>query len=242
VETQALAGILWYNNDETVAFPEVLLESGTADYPVDLDDCRVVARDIRGVSSGWSTVVFDEVARSLSEGLYVIFRFPEGSEYTAIGTGGGAAMGYSTNGAGYTGWISADGEDWIAFAGAARFSVEPVYVDASEATIVMLGRSSREGQDGLPRRTELYRPTPNPSNPGTTIEFNLESQEKIELCIYNIRGIKVRVLVDEVVDRGGHTVFWDGRDGNGRNVASGVYVARMKVPTATMTQKLLLLR
>lgn len=241
-EDQALAGLSWYNNDEMVVYPEVLLESGTQDYPVGLDDCRTVALSVQGISSGWSTVVFDDVARSLSEGLYVLIRFPEGSEYTDIGTGGGAALGYSVAGDGYTGWISVDGEDWIAIAGEVGFSVEPLYVDASEATIVMLGRSARGHSDGLPGQTRLNRPAPNPSNPGTTIEYSLVSQEIVELCIHDIRGMKIRTLVNGVANRGDHSVYWDGRDDGGRAVASGVYFARLSAKNKTMTQKLVLIR
>lgn len=241
-ENQALAGLVWYNNDEMVVYPEILLESGSPDYPVNLDDCQVVAQDVHGLSSGWSTVTFDEVARSLSGGLYVLFRFPEGSEYTADGAGGGAAFGYSVSGDGLSGWISAEGEDWIAFTEPFGFAVEPVYVDASEATITMLGRQAPEIAIQRADLTQLHSPVPNPSNPGTSIRFSLACDGSAELGVYDIRGRCIRVLVDEFLEGGDHDVYWDGCDRSGRSVASGVYFARLSAGGSTMNQKLMIIR
>lgn len=241
-DDKALAGIVWYNNDELSVFPEILLESGTPNDPVDFLDCRVVAVDVQGESSGWSTVEFDEVAGCLSEGLYVLFRFPEGSEYIAEGYGGGAALGYSSSGEGCTGWISAEGDDWISFIGNFGFAVEPIFVDASEATIVMQGISGRNRDLRKGHQTTLFSPAPNPSNPGTFIRFSVASPGPIKLRIYDIRGRQVRTLVDEVVTAGMQETYWDGRDLEGRGLASGVYFARLETSSGAQTQKLLLLR
>jgi hypothetical protein len=137
-----------------------------------------------------------------------LFRFPEGSEYTADGSGGGAALGYSVSGDGLSGWISAEGEDWIAFTGSFGFAVEPIYVDASEATITMLGRGTPEIAIARSRSTELFTPRPNPSNPGTTIRFSLAEDGRARLGVYDIRGRCVRVLIEEFIGGGDHELYW----------------------------------
>jgi flagellar hook assembly protein FlgD len=45
--------------------------------------------------------------------------------------------------------------------------------------------------------------------------------------VYSVAGREVKVLVDGEVGPGYHEVAWDGRDGNGVSVASGVYFVRM---------------
>jgi len=114
-EGKALSGFLWYNNDGNAVFPEILLESGTPNTPVTLTNAQLMAENVQGVSQGWSEMWLDEPVACLSEGLYLLFRFPTGSEYTADGAGGGAALGYQVGGGRYPGWISADGQDWVAF-------------------------------------------------------------------------------------------------------------------------------
>jgi len=79
--------------------------------------------------------------------------------------------------------------------------------------------------------------TPNPFNPTTTISFNLPQSELVNLTIYNLMGQKVTTLLDRPLGAGEHSVAW-----NGSNVASGVYFYVLDVGTATMTQKMLLLK
>ena len=43
------------------------------------------------------------------------------------------------------------------------------------------------------------------------------------LSIHNILGQRVRILVDQTIPAGEHSVNWNGRDHSGSDVASGVY-------------------
>jgi len=49
-EDQALSGFTWFNNDGNTVYPEILMESGTSNSPVVLDEARIVAEDFQGVS------------------------------------------------------------------------------------------------------------------------------------------------------------------------------------------------
>jgi len=106
----------------------------------------------------------------------------------------------------------------------------------------MQGRSARGQESGLRRQTELYLPAPNPTNPGTTIRFSLADGGMTELCVYDVRGMRVRTLVSETIEPGTHEAYWDGKDDTGRGVASGTYIARLSTKSATKTQKLVLIQ
>jgi flagellar hook assembly protein FlgD len=85
---------------------------------------------------------------------------------------------------------------------------------------------------------------PNPFNPETTISFlTAEDAENAELVIYNIKGQKVKTLVNEVLPAGEHSVVWDGKNTNNKAVASGIYFYNLKVGKKSIaTRKCLLLK
>lgn len=62
------------------------------------------------------------------------------------------------------------------------------------------------------------------------------------LTIYNLLGQRVATLVKGQQEAGPHTLVWDGRDGQGKKLASGVYFYRLQASAQVQTRKLLLLR
>jgi len=83
---------------------------------------------------------------------------------------------------------------------------------------------------------------PNPFNPRTTIEFSLAAPMRVKLCVYDIAGRRVRVLLDETLEVGLHTKHWDGFDDCGRAAASGVYTVRLESAAAIDQKKVMLVR
>ena len=84
---------------------------------------------------------------------------------------------------------------------------------------------------------------PNPFNPTTKISYQLPADSEVELIIYNIKGQKVKTLVDEVLPAGEHSIIWDGRDYNGNRVGSGIYLYKLNVNGKTeAVRKCLLLK
>ena len=65
------------------------------------------------------------------------------------------------------------------------------------------------------------RAMPNPFNPGTVISFELPQAGPVNLSIHDIKGHLVRRLLDERLEAGSREVPWNGRDDQGKNVASG---------------------
>jgi hypothetical protein len=89
-----------------------------------------------------------------------------------------------------------------------------------------------------------YRLTnyPNPFNPITTISYSVTQPTHVELTVYNIKGQKVKTLVNERKEAGEHLVVWDGSDRDNRPVASGVYFYQLSTGTKNMKKKMLLLK
>jgi Secretion system C-terminal sorting domain len=90
----------------------------------------------------------------------------------------------------------------------------------------------------------LHRNFPNPFNPDTAISFMLESEGKVKLSIYDIKGRKVTTLLDNVLIAEDHLtkVVWNGTNSNGENVSSGIYFYKLFDGTKTETRRMLLLK
>jgi hypothetical protein len=94
-----------------------------------------------------------------------------------------------------------------------------------------------------PKRYVLEQNAPNPFNPTTTIRFGIPEREHVTLRVYDIAGREVCTLLDGAVDAGeGYAVTWDGRDGGGRDVGTGVYFYRLTAGEWNETKKMVLLR
>ena len=83
---------------------------------------------------------------------------------------------------------------------------------------------------------------PNPFNPGTTLRFTVPRTGVVEIGIFDVRGRRVRTLHHLVEAAGPQTVVWDGRDGRGRDLGSGVYLVRVNTAVGAIGGKMLLLR
>jgi hypothetical protein len=109
-------------------------------------------------------------------------------------------------------------------------------------TVWMTGVSGHETYRGIPERFALFQNYPDPFNAGTEILYALPSPCEVTLEIYNILGQRVAVLVDGPQPSGYHTVRWDGHDAFGQQVATGVYLYRLRAENFHSTRKMVLLR
>jgi len=102
-------------------------------------------------------------------------------------------------------------------------------VDKREATIV--------------ESFNLSQNYPNPFNPATTIQFATDKNTNVELTVYDLLGKKVKTLVDSKLSSGVHSVIWDGTNGSGVKVGSGVYYYTIKTNDGnTLTRKMVLMK
>jgi len=115
----------------------------------------------------------------------------------------------------------------------------------SEITEVIIEHTDT-GNNLIPSVTELISIYPNPFNPETTISYSLKEDMKVSISIYNIKGQKVRNLVNKQIQTGYHTVTWNGKDENSENVSSGIYFSTFnavsKEKDYTSVKKIILLK
>jgi len=94
----------------------------------------------------------------------------------------------------------------------------------------------------VPRTAQLFPNHPNPFNPATTIRYVVPRPTHVTLQVFSPAGQLVRTLVDRSLHSGTQEVTWDGTNEKGERVASGVYICRLRVDKATMSQKMILLK
>jgi len=91
--------------------------------------------------------------------------------------------------------------------------------------------------DRVVKDFRLAQNYPNPFNPMTTIEYQIPVLSKVELTIYNILGQKVRTLVNKKQPAGSYRLQF-----NASNLASGVYVYRLKAGSYVSSKKMLVIK
>ncbi len=91
--------------------------------------------------------------------------------------------------------------------------------------------------------SELIGNYPNPFNPTTTISFSVtQNSDFVNLSIYNLKGQKVKTLVNAKLASDFYTYVWDGTNDSGRSVTSGIYFYKMRNADYSKTRKMILLK
>jgi GH35 family endo-1,4-beta-xylanase len=88
----------------------------------------------------------------------------------------------------------------------------------------------------------LYNNYPNPFNPSTNVDFYLPASAFVSLTIHNVLGEKIETLVNGEVSVGRHSFIWNAKSASGVQVASGIYIARLKIGAKILTTKMLFLK
>jgi len=90
--------------------------------------------------------------------------------------------------------------------------------------------------------TALKGNYPNPFNPTTTIAFDLKQDDQVMIDIFNVKGQKVRTLINDFMKKGQHSVQWNGKDDQGKMAGSGIYFYSMRSGKYTSTRKMILMK
>lgn len=101
--------------------------------------------------------------------------------------------------------------------------------------------------EAIPVRSFLAQSYPNPLNPEAWIPFGLSQSAKVVINIYSLSGQLVRTLdlgekaagIYEIKEK---AAYWDGKDSQGHEVASGVYLYQLKAGDFTSTRKMIVLK
>lgn len=130
------------------------------------------------------------------------------------------------------------------WSGGYYYKIAAVDIHDNQSGFALLAPAEIAGIDTphAPDASYLTQNYPNPFNPTTRIAFGLKESASVALGIYDAAGRLVRVLVAGSRPAGTYAEFWDGRDANGRAVASGVYFYRLVAGGFVETRDMLLLR
>jgi hypothetical protein len=90
--------------------------------------------------------------------------------------------------------------------------------------------------------TKINGNYPNPFNPETTISFTLAKNAKVKLDIYNVRGQKIKTLLNDNLSAGIYNCLWDGKDDNGTIVSSAMYIVRLDDGNQIKQHKIMLIK
>jgi hypothetical protein len=108
--------------------------------------------------------------------------------------------------------------------------------------IHLLVTATDNNEHVLPTINALLGNYPNPFNPATSISFSLANTQHTKLTIYNVKGQKVKTLVNEILSAGQHQIQWQGTDEKNQKVSSGMYLYRLETGGLKKTKKMLLLK
>ncbi|MCK4653821.1 MAG: T9SS type A sorting domain-containing protein, partial [Candidatus Cloacimonetes bacterium] len=123
--------------------------------------------------------------------------------------------------------INIDGNSWNDLAtGNYLYSFAPSQIGLLEGQIEITNNLWTSTENIIVKKISLTN-YPNPFNPETVIRYSIGEEGKVELTIYNIKGQKVKTLVNETIPAGEYSIIWDGKDSNGKRVSSGIYFYKM---------------
>jgi calcineurin-like phosphoesterase family protein/type IX secretion system substrate protein len=104
------------------------------------------------------------------------------------------------------------------------------YTNGNEVTYTYLNGITGVSEDNIIENTELELLSyPNPFNPETTISFVIPSDSNVELTIYDLRGRKVKSLLNKYLENGEYLQPWNGKNDYNQLVSSGIYFCHLKV-------------
>ena len=88
-----------------------------------------------------------------------------------------------------------------------------------------------------PKNFKLNQNFPNPFNPSTIINFDINEPSHVNLSIFSISGQIVATLIDDDLAAGNYNSAWDAN-----NSSSGIYFYRLQTENHTLIKKMVLLR
>ena len=89
----------------------------------------------------------------------------------------------------------------------------------------------------MPQNFDITQNYPNPFNPATKIEYSIPEESFVQLKVYDILGNEVATIVDQEQNAGTYRL-----DFNAKNLASGLYIAKLQAGNYTKSIKMTLLK
>ena len=94
----------------------------------------------------------------------------------------------------------------------------------------------------IPTEYFLDQNYPNPFNSTTRISYGLPEASPVKICIYDVMGRKVTTLIDEQLQAGYYSAFWNGKTVSGVPIASGLYFYRIEAEGFVKVKKMTMIK
>lgn len=116
------------------------------------------------------------------------------------------------------------------------------YGSYSQLFLIVSSLGVRDPAGTRPHVPHLFQNYPNPFNMTTKIEYCLYASAHVNITIYNLKGQRIRILVDQTQSAGQKAITWDGAEEKGNEVASGIYFCKIKAGDFVDSKKMVILK
>jgi hypothetical protein len=126
----------------------------------------------------------------------------------------------------------------------ARRSPVSAEIMARAFTVEVLGVQLSAPEDPAGRRPPAIwfgGVSPNPFRQVAEVRYSLAQRVTAHLAVFDVAGRVVRRLADGVQEPGDHVLRWDGLGGDGRRLAAGVYLLRLRAGTFDQAHRIVLI-
>jgi len=135
-----------------------------------------------------------------------------------------------------------DDEGNVPLAILARYPIVHLPYDQKRVVLGSAATAVLERSAEVPEDFAVSDAYPNPFNPETSIRFDLPFAADFKVTVFNDQGQAVRTLADEMMGPGTFDVTWDGKDNQGREVSSGIYLYVIEGPNLRTHRKVTFLK
>lgn len=129
-------------------------------------------------------------------------------------------------------------DDWYYY----RVSAVDIHDNLGPAGDILTVEVGLGDLDLIPDNYELVQNYPNPFNPSTTFRYGLPEASDVKINIYDISGKKIMEWDMKNKDAGWHHVIWNGKDAQGDQVPTGMYIYHLRSGEFSDTKKMILMK
>ena len=116
------------------------------------------------------------------------------------------------------------------------------FTEAGNVTVAVEPHGKQYTAWGKIKDAEIFQNYPNPFNPETWIPYRLAESSDVQITIYTQNGELIREFNLGHQSRGEKTLYWDGKNGDGETVASGIYFYQFRAGDTHTVRKMWLLK
>jgi hypothetical protein len=99
--------------------------------------------------------------------------------------------------------------------------------------------SVKDNGESFPGEVSFTKGAPNPFSEKIDLEFLLEKPGYVEASITDINGRLLKTLLSNNLDKGIHSLMWDGLSIDGVNVSPGSYICTIRLNNIVVSKKLI---